>query len=219
MNGLLVAVLLSAFHFNTPEGWTDFSRCPDEAALMALPEAVAEDARRMCVPTDGGTPQMKSSALFAVDLRRLEQENAVATMNVVVLPGAVKLDGGTAGVMARGLAEAAAKNGDKMEVVDAVLVDIGEQRGAKLRFLRPYRSDRLDMYVIPHDEQTAMLSFISPIARYEEYEPVFAVTAHQAVVPDPFTKGLKILAFVSVCFGALFGYYLFIGRRRRKRSP
>lgn len=218
MNAALVALLLAAFRFKTPEGWTDLTRCPEQSALAKLPEAVRQDARRMCTPQDGGMPELKSSAAFAVDLRRLEQENAVATMHAVVLSGAAKLDAGAPQAMAHGLAEAAARNGDKLELVDAVAVDIAAQRGAKLRFLRPYRSDRMDMYVVPHDGKTAMITFIAPIGRYEEYEGVFAATAHQAVVPDAFTPGLKLIAFASVCFGALLGYYSMVVRRRRRRA-
>lgn len=131
---LLTTALLGAFQFQTPEGWTDLTKCADEATLSALPEDVANDARLMC-------------------------------------------------------------------------------------------GDRMDVFVVPHAGSTAMLTFIAPIAQYEEYQPVFAAVANDVVAasegkvkPEGLTAPLKFLAFGSVCGGAAAGYYLLVVRRRKRKS-
>lgn len=201
MNALLTALLLGGFRFTTPEGWTDGCAAPREA----LPEEVRADAERLCASRDGGT-------LFAVDLRHVD-ENAVATFNGVVLNGAPALEDGGVQRIADGFVALAARKGEKLELVEAA----PHPPGAKLRFLRSYRSDRMDVFVIPHEGETAMLTFIAPIGRYEEYAPVFAATASNVIAPpeEQFTPALKVIAFVSVLFGAGLGFLL-MRRRRRK---
>lgn len=210
MNAVVIAGLLAAFRFSQPEGWTDLSRCPDEATLKALPEDVRTDAERICSTNDGGIT-------FAVDLRHVD-ENAVASFNAVVLSGAPVVDEAAAKKMADGFVDVAARKGEKLDVVEAKAVALSGQPGAQLRFLRTYRSDRMDVFIVPHQGSTAMLTFIAPISRYEEYEPIFSSVANSVVAPEEMTPQLKIIAFVSVLFGAAVGFFVFVARKRRRRK-
>lgn len=213
MNGLLVATLLASFRFSNPEGWTDLSRCADEQTLKALPEEVQDDARRACGTQDGGIA-------FAVDLRHLD-ENAVATFSAVIVSGAPVIDDAVATKMAEGFVNVAARKGEKLELVEARAEPLSGQKGARLRFLRTHRGDRMDVYVVPHAQQTALLTFVTPISRYEEYQPVFATVANDVIAtppPDEFTTPLKIIAFLSVVSGAALGFYLLVIRRRRRTA-
>jgi hypothetical protein len=218
MNTLITAALLAAFRFKTPEGWTDLTHCPDEKTAASLPEDVAADVQRVCVSEDGGSSTGRPVAAYAVDLRRVD-EKAVATFTASVVDSAPTIDDTVAATMAQRIADVSARKGDKLELVEARAITIAGQKGARLRYLRRYRSDRLDVFVVPHEQSTAMLTFISPMAHYEEYEPVFAAVADNAIEKqDEFTPGLKAIALVSVGLGALLGFYLFVARRRRKAA-
>lgn len=197
MTGLL---LLAAFHFAAPAGWTD----ADKVDAGSLPEAVRDDLSR------------GAHAFFAVDLRHLD-ENAVATYSATTVPGAAAaFDKPRADLIAQQLIDRAARKGEKLELVDADALRLGKVAAARVRFSRPFRSDRMDVFFLPAPEGTAVLTFIAPIERYGDYEAEFVKAATAATLDVPTAGRRETVALSGIALvGLLLTAVIMLFRRRR----
>lgn len=197
-------VLLAAFQFPVPSGWTDLSKGVTDEQLQKLPPEIALEA------------QATNRAVYAVDLSHLD-EKALATFTASVLPASPPIDFVRAKAMAEQFILVAERKGETLELVDAVPRKLGTSQGARLRFVRTDRNDRMDVFIIPTEDGTAILTFLAPLLKYDSYEQVFVDTAERSAPQPQFTLALKAIAFASVLLGAALGAFL-LRRRRKKRQ-
>jgi hypothetical protein len=212
MKSLAVALLVSSvahaaapsrFQFKVPAGWADCSEGAPPADAARVPAVLIEEARK------------NHFAFCAADVDHAD-DGFMENVNAIVEPGTAKIDMAFMSQLRDSIAEEAKKAGSNHHVVDISLAKAGgitvgryvSELGA------PPNTVKQIGYIIPGNDQHAILTYSTTPAQFAHYAPIFdqAAQATVGVAEPPLFHWQSIVATV-VALGLVIGYSIMAKRK------